>query len=167
MTPDPTVEYSCRVCRAFSRVVLSQSETIEALRAELATTRAQRDEAQKDSARLDWMDRDCLKMSVSVGVFTDGVLGLGRGHVVDAKWTHKSKGYSSLRAAIDAARVSEPIRPDESQNEVRTFKHLLTNKSGETLLTNHAPECGANDGGRCDCGLTSVARPDGTTEGGA
>ena len=62
----------------------------------------ERDEARKDTARLDWWDRR-MHDGPSVGFYTDGRLGIGRGHLVDSKWTVKARPYLTLRDAIDAA----------------------------------------------------------------
>jgi hypothetical protein len=58
-----------------------------------------------DTRRLDWWERH-IHEGPCVGFYTDGVLGLGRGHVVDTRWTVKGQGYPTLRAAIDAAMSS-------------------------------------------------------------
>jgi len=62
----------------------------------------------EDAARLDWWERH-MHDGPCVGLYTDGVIGLGRGHVVDSKWTVRGKPYLTLRAAIDAA-LTPPAR---------------------------------------------------------
>lgn len=78
------------------------SVSIRVLLNELDAVRRELADARKDSARLDWWEQH-MNDGPCIGLYTDGVLGLGRGHLVASKWTVKGKGYRSLRDAIDAA----------------------------------------------------------------